>query len=263
MSSSQKIRCILIDDEIPAIDELNFLLSDFSDISVIGTANSASQGVKIIAEKEPDLVFLDIQMPGKNGFHVLQEIMQFPEPPLVVFATAYDEYALQAFEENAVDYILKPLSRERLEKSIKRVRCLVYANCEEKVELPDMNALLNSMGMNTKVLRISVEANGRILLLEPSDVILCRVEERKIMIYTAKGIFPCNGDKTLDKLEERLQGQPFFRTSRSEMVNLTHVRDFAPWFNGKYVVTMKHIAEQEIIISKGRVKNFRQRLGLA
>ncbi|WP_415712799.1 LytTR family DNA-binding domain-containing protein [Maridesulfovibrio sp.] len=82
--------------------------------------------------------------------------------------------------------------------------------------------------MNTKVLRISVEANGRILLLEPSDVILCRVEERKIMIYTAKGIFPCNGDKTLDKLEERLQGQPFFRTSRSEMVNLTHVRDFGP-----------------------------------
>ncbi|WP_415712800.1 LytR/AlgR family response regulator transcription factor [Maridesulfovibrio sp.] len=118
MSSSQKIRCILIDDEIPAIDELNFLLSDFSDISVIGTANSASQGVKIIAEKEPDLVFLDIQMPGKNGFHVLQEIMQFPEPPLVVFATAYDEYALQAFEENAVDYILKPLSREKIGKKV-------------------------------------------------------------------------------------------------------------------------------------------------
>ncbi|HAS88864.1 MAG TPA: DNA-binding response regulator [Desulfovibrio sp.] len=263
MSSQQNIRCILIDDEAPALDELSFLLSDFNDIDIIGTATSATKGIKLIEEKEPDLVFLDIQMPGKNGFHVLHEIMQFPEPPLVIFATAYDEYALQAFEENAVDYILKPLSRERLEKSIERIRCLVYANCEEKVEMPDMNALLNTMGIGTKVLRISVEASGRILLLEPSDVILCRVEDRKIMVYTQKGVFPCYGDKTLDKLEERLQGQPFFRTSRGEMVNLTHVRDFAPWFNGKYVVTMKHIDEQEIIISKGRVKDFRQRLGLA
>ncbi|NDV28093.1 LytTR family DNA-binding domain-containing protein [Desulfovibrio sp. JC010] len=263
MSSPQNIRCILIDDESPALDELNFLLSDFNDIDIIGTATSASKGIKLIAEKKPDLVFLDIQMPGKNGFHVLHELMQFPDPPLVVFATAYDEYALQAFEENAVDYILKPLSSERLAKSIERIRCLVHANCEEKMEQPDMNGLLGSMGIGSSVLRISVEANGRILLLEPSDVILCRVEDRKIMIYTPKGIFPCYGDKTLDKLEERLQGQPFFRTNRGEMVNLTHVRDFAPWFNGKYVVTMKHIDEQEIIISKGRVKDFRQRLGLA
>ena len=263
MSCQQNIRCILIDDEVPALDELSFLLSDFNDIDIIGTAASATKGIKLIEEKEPDLVFLDIQMPGKNGFHVLHEIMQFSEPPLVIFATAYDEYALQAFEENAVDYILKPLSRERLEKSIERIRCLVYATCEEKVEMPDMNALLNTMGIGTKVLRISVEASGRILLLEPSDVTLCRVEDRKIMIYTRKGVFPCYGDKTLDKLEERLQGQPFFRTSRGEMVNLTHVRDFAPWFNGKYVVTMKHIDKEEIIICKGRVKDFRQRLGLA
>ncbi|WP_419783821.1 LytR/AlgR family response regulator transcription factor [Maridesulfovibrio sp.] len=263
MPTAQQIRCILIDDEAPALDELSFLLSDFKDIDVIGTATSATKGIKLITEKEPDLVFLDIQMPGKNGFHVLHELMQLPEPPLVVFATAYDEYALQAFEENAVDYILKPLSSERLAKSIQRVRCLIYANCEEKVEMPDMNGLLGSIGIGGVVLRISVEANGRILLLEPSDVILCRVEDRKIIIHTQKGVFPCYGDKTLDKLEERLQGQPFFRTSRGEMVNLTHVRDFAPWFNGKYVVTMKHIPEEEIIISKGRVKDFRQRLGLA
>lgn len=257
------IRTILIDDESPALDELSFLLSDFEDIEIIGTATSASKGISLIREMEPELVFLDIQMPGKNGFHVLQEIMEFPNPPLVIFATAYDEYALRAFEENAVDYILKPLSTERLGKSIERARCLVFANCEEKVEMPDMNALLSTMGLGQKVLRISVEASGRILLLEPADVILCRVVERKIMVYTAKGVFPCYGDKTLDKLEERLAGQPFFRTNRGEMVNLTHVRDFAPWFNGKYVVTMKHIDEEEIIISKGRVKEFRQRLGLA
>ncbi|WP_027722990.1 LytR/AlgR family response regulator transcription factor [Maridesulfovibrio zosterae] len=260
--TQQKISCILIDDETPALDELSFLLSDFKDIEIIGTATSASQGIKMISEECPDLVFLDIQMPGKNGFHVLQEIMQYPEPPLVVFATAYDEYALRAFEENAVDYILKPLSAERLAKSIARVRCQVYANCEDKIEMPDMNALLSTMGLGQRVLRISVEGNGRILLLEPADVIMCRVEDRKIMIHTAQGIFPCYGDKTLDKLEERLQGQPFFRPNRGEMVNLTHVRDFAPWFNGKYVLTMKHIDENEIIISKGRVKSFRERLGL-
>ncbi len=263
MSTPDKISCILIDDEAPALDELSFLLSDFNDIEIIGTATSSSKGITLIADLKPDLVFLDIQMPGKNGFHVLNEIMDFPEPPLVIFATAYDEYALRAFEENAVDYILKPLSAERLKKSIKRARCLVYANCEDKIEMPDMNALLRTMGIGQKVLRISVESSGRILLLEPSDVILCRVVERKIMVYTAKGIFPCYGDKTLDRLEERLTGQPFFRTNRGEMVNLTHVRDFAPWFNGKYVVTMNYIDEEEIIISKGRVKDFRERLGLA
>ncbi|WP_432737489.1 LytR/AlgR family response regulator transcription factor [Maridesulfovibrio sp. FT414] len=263
MQAHDKIRTLLIDDEAPALDELGFLLSDFDDIEIVGTAGSASRGIELIAETGPDLVFLDIQMPGKNGFHVLQELMELPEPPLVIFATAYDQYALRAFEENAVDYILKPLSAERLAKSIARVRCQLYANCEEKVEMPDMNALLKQMGLGQKVLRISVEANGRILLLEPSDVILCRMEERKIMIHTAKGIFPCYGDKTLDGLEERLAGQPFFRTSRGEMINLTHVRDFAPWFNGKYVVSMKYIGEEEIIISKSRVKSFRDRLGLA
>ncbi|WP_320170548.1 LytTR family DNA-binding domain-containing protein [Maridesulfovibrio sp.] len=263
MNSPDKIRCVLIDDELPAIDELAFLLSDFDDVEIVGTATSASSGIALVQEKTPDLVFLDIQMPGKNGFHVLQEIMENPEPPLIVFATAYDEYALRAFEENAVDYILKPLSAERLGKSIDRARCLINANCEEKVERPDMESLLDSMGICRKVLRISVEHGGRIMLLEPDDVILCRMEDRKIMVHTAKGVFTCHGDKTLDKLEERLAGEPFFRTSRGEMVNLSHVRDFAPWFNGKYVLTMKHIGEEEIIISKGRVKAFRERLGLA
>ncbi|SME98152.1 LytR/AlgR family response regulator transcription factor [Desulfovibrio gilichinskyi] len=262
MTAKQTIKCILIDDELPALDELNYLLSDFDDIEIIGTATSATQGIKLIEEEEPDLVFLDIQMPGKNGFHVLQEIIQFPNPPLVIFATAYDEYALQAFEENAVDYILKPFSQERISKSLDRVRCLIFG-CAEKVELPNMNALLSGMGLGNNVLRISVEGNGRILLLEPAEVILCRMEERKIMIYTAQGIFPCYGDKTLDKLEERLHGQPFFKANRGELVNLTHVRDFAPWFNGKYVLTMNNIQDNEVIISKGRVKSFRERLGLA
>ncbi len=262
MTAKQKIKCILIDDELPALDELNYLLSDFDDIEIIGTATSATQGIKLIEEEEPDLVFLDIQMPGKNGFHVLQEIIQFSNPPLVIFATAYDEYALQAFEENAVDYILKPFSLERISKSLDRVRCLTFG-CEEKVELPNMNALLSGMGLGNNVLRISVEGNGRILLLEPSEVILCRMEDRKIMIYTAEGVFPCYGDKTLDKLEERLHGQPFFKANRGELVNLTHVRDFAPWFNGKYVLTMNNIQDNEVIISKGRVKSFRERLGLA
>ncbi|MBI9113122.1 LytTR family DNA-binding domain-containing protein [Maridesulfovibrio ferrireducens] len=263
MTAKQKIRCILIDDEAPALDELHYLLSEFNDIEIIRTATSATQGIKLIQEEEPDLVFLDIQMPGKNGFHVLQEIMQFPNPPLVIFATAYDEYALRAFEENAVDYILKPFSQERISKSLERVRCLLFANCTEKIEVPNMNALLSGMGLGHNVLRISVEGNGRILLLEPADVILCKMEDRKIMVYTAEDIFPCYGDKTLDKLEERLQGQPFFKANRGELVNLTHVRDFAPWFNGKYVLTMNNIQENEVIISKGRVKSFRERLGLA
>ena len=116
------IRCLLVDDEPPALDELSYLLSGFEDVRIVGTAMSASQAMEEIVRLRPEVVFQDIQMPGATGFHVLERALKCPEPPLFVFATAYDQYAIRAFEENAVDYLLKPVSRERLANCLGRLR---------------------------------------------------------------------------------------------------------------------------------------------
>ncbi len=179
------------------------------------------------------------------------------------FATAYDEYALQAFEENAVDYILKPLSSERLEKSIKRIRCLVYANCEEKVDLPDMNALLDTMGLGTKVLRISVEAmrtNFAAGAIRRNP--LPGRGPQNNDLHAKRRFSPAMAIRPLINWKNACKGS-LFPHQQGRNGKPDPCSRFAPWFNGKYVVTMKHIDEQEIIISKGRVKDFRQRLGLA
>ena len=255
------IRCLLVDDEPPALDELSYLLSAFEDVTVAGTASSASQALEEIARLRPDVVFQDIQMPGATGFHVLEHSMENPQPPLFVFATAYDQYAIRAFEDNAVDYLLKPVSRERLSKCLDRVRCLLRRTTSRAQ--PNLEALLRGLAVNPSLVRISVESGGRVLLLRHADVVFIRTEERRVMVHTRDAHYPHHGLGTLDRLEEKLAALSFFRANRGELVNLAQVRDFAPWFNGKYMLTMRDNAATEITVSKARVREFRDQLGLA
>ncbi len=255
------IRCLLVDDEPPALDELSYLLSAFEDVTVAGTASSASQALEEIARLRPDVVFQDIQMPGATGFHVLEHAMENPQPPLFVFATAYDQYAIRAFEDNAVDYLLKPVSRERLSKCLDRVRCLLRRTTSPAQ--PNLEALLRGFALNPSLVRLSVEGGGRVLLLRHADVVFIRTEERRVMVHTRDAHYPHHGLGTLDRLEEKLAALSFFRANRGELVNLAQVRDFAPWFNGKYMLTMRDNAATEITVSKARVREFRDQLGLA
>ena len=255
------IRCLLVDDEPPALDELSYLLSAFEDVTVAGTASSASQALEEIARLRPDVVFQDIQMPGATGFHVLEHAMENPHPPLFVFATAYDQYAIRAFEDNAVDYLLKPVSRERLSKCLDRLRCLLRRPTSPGQ--PNLEALLRGLATNPSLVRISVESGGRVLLLRHADVVFIRTEERRVMVHTRDAHYPHHGLGTLDRLEEKLAALSFFRANRGELVNLAQVRDFAPWFNGKYMLTMRDNAATEITVSKARVREFRDQLGLA
>ena len=255
------IRCLLVDDEPPALDELSYLLSAFEDVTVAGTASSASQALEEIARLRPDVVFQDIQMPGATGFHVLEHAMENPQPPLFVFATAYDQYAIRAFEDNAVDYLLKPVSRDRLSKCLERVRCL--RRRPTSPTQPNLEALLRGLAVNPSLVRVSVESGGRVLLLRHADVVFIRTEERRVMVHTRDAHYPHHGLGTLDRLEEKLAALSFFRANRGELVNLAQVRDFAPWFNGKYMLTMRDNAATEITVSKARVREFRDQLGLA
>lgn len=255
------IRTILVDDELPAQDELRYLLSAHSDIEVIATADNATDAVEAIYSHCPDLVFLDIQMPGKNGFSVLNAVMGMDRPPLVIFVTAFDEYAIRAFEENAVDYILKPVGTDRLAGSLERARKLLHPDgTSESGEV--LRKLLADVGIKPGITRISVEHSGRNVLLNPREVVYFNYENRRVHAGTRDGLYPCASDLTLDRLEERLDAFPFFRANRSQLVNLALVRSYAPWFNGKYVLTMNDKQETEITVSKSRVRDFRDAIEL-
>jgi len=257
------IRCLLVDDEPPALDELSYLLSGFEDVRIVGTAMSASQAMEEIVRLRPEVVFQDIQMPGATGFHVLERALKCPELPLFVFATAYDQYAIRAFEENAVDYLLKPVSRERLANCLGRLRNQLRHMNPGQAAQPKLEELLKGMGLGQPLVRISVEHRGRVLLLGHADVVVIRTEGRRTLVHTRDTQYVHHGPGTLDRLEEKLAALSFFRANRGELVNLAQVRDFAPWFNGKYLLTMRDHAATEITVSKARVRDFRDQLGLA
>jgi two-component system LytT family response regulator/two-component system response regulator LytT len=263
MKDPKPIRCLLVDDEMPALDELSFLLSDIGGADIVGTALSASQALEKIDALQPEAVFQDIHMPGASGFNVLQQALARPEPPLFVFATAFDQYAIRAFEENAVDYLLKPVSRERLAKCLERLRCLLRQQCAAPVIQPGLAALLQGMGLAPGLVRISVEDGGRVLLLEHANVVLIRTEDRRMMVHTRDKRYVHHGPGSLDRLEEKLAPLSFFRANRAELVNVAQIRDFAPWFNGKYLLRMRDRAATEITVSKSRVRAFRDQLDLA
>lgn len=257
------IRCLLVDDEPPALDELSYLLSDLGGADIVGTAQSASQALEQIAALRPEVVFQDIQMPGGTGFHVLEQAMLYSEPPLFVFATAYDQYAIRAFDENAIDYLLKPVSRERLAKCLDRLHCQLRQNCPKPSARPEIETLLRGMRLTPGFVRISVEDGGRVLLLGHAEVVFIRTEERRMVVHTREARYMHHGPGTMDRLEEKLGPLSFFRANRAELVNLAQVRDFAPWFNGKYLLRMRDQAATEITVSKSRVRAFREQLDLA
>lgn len=260
-----KIRCIIVDDEPPARDEWLYMLSRMEDVEVVATASSATQALEVIYEHEPDLVFLDIEMPGGNGFTVVEQLMDMEDPPFVIFATAFDQYAIRAFEENAIDYILKPLEEQRVRKGLDKVRQrLARESAPDAAEKPhsELAQLLEKIGQRDSFTRISVESRGRVLLLQPQDVYFCRADDKRVWVHTRDDRYLCHGTVNLGKLEERLCAHAFFRANRADLVNLAKVREFAPWFNGKYTIIVDDAVGTEIVVNRSRVKDFKDRLGL-
>lgn len=258
-----KIRCIVVDDEPPAVDELVYILSKIKDVEVVASASSASKAVRAIEKLEPDLIFLDIQMPGRDGFYVAREVATYPSPPLVIFVTAYNQHAIQAFEENAIDYVLKPFSEARIQKSVARVRKMTSSPNQEATARHNIENLINRLSVTGQVVsRVTVENKGRILLLDPEDIFFFRSKTRKIMVHTQEEVFVCYGPSSLDELGNKLKFHPFFRTHRTYLANLTHIKEIIPWFNGRYLLIMSDKYSTEIPVSRSRVKELKEKLGL-
>lgn len=257
-----KLRCVIVDDEQPALDELSFVLSHIDDVEVVGSAGSASSAIQAIKEHEPDVVFLDIHLRDSDGFHVLEGISSFSEPPLIIFVTAYDQYAIRAFEKNAVDYVLKPFSESRIRESLSRVRQM-HEKRDPSIISREVHLLAEALGQaQDTISKVPVENQGRILLLDTGEILFFRADEGKVAAHTMEGSFPCHAHSSLDEMGERLKDALFFRTHRSYLVNLSHVREIIPWVNGRYLLVMSDKGSTEIPVSRNRVRTLKEKLGL-
>src|SRR5436190_8546822 len=240
-------KAIIIDDERLARNELKKLLLDFPDVEVIDEAANAAEGIEKIDALNPDLIFLDIQMPGKTGFAMLQELDKAPH---VIFTTAYDEYALKAFEVNALDYLMKPIEPKRLADAIQKLQ-----QAEEK-ELAAQHAF--NRGMLTENDQVFVKDGERCWFVKLSDVRLFE----SVGNY-AKVFFAGNKPlilKSLNALEERLDEKTFFRANRKHIVNLRMIDKIEPYFNGGLLLELK--GGEKIEVSRRQTVKFKEMMSL-
>jgi len=250
----EALRTLIADDEKLARDRLTGFLAGLDGIEVVGQAKNGVEALQLIAESQPDLVFLDVQMPGMDGFEVLKALR--PPRPQIVFATAYDEYAIRAFEVQAVDYLLKPFARGRVAEAVGRV--------QERVQSarpgPDLEGVLRRFEERQKVYitQVPVFANKRILIVPVADVLWFGVEYRLVYAHTGERAYMTN--YTLRELEERLDPSVFFRSHKSSLVNLQHVKEIVPWFGGRYKLVMRDSPGSEVALSRTQARVLRARL---
>jgi len=240
-----RMSVLIVDDESPARDRLRRMLAEIETVEVIGEAESGTQAVEMIEREKPDLVLLDIQMPGLDGFEVIEALA---DPPPVIFVTAYDEYAIRAFEVNALDYLLKPFSRERLEKAIRRAQ---EARGEEHDFATRLGPLLESLAAQGRYLtRLAVRDRDRIRVLDVDEVDWIGVEGERVLVHAGDKAYPIR--RTLAELEARLDPAHFFRAHRSAIVNLDRVEEVIPWFKGSHKLRLTTGAEVDLSRTRAR-----------
>lgn len=254
---SRKIRVIIIDDEIHARDELQYLLEQDTEVSVINKFCSYQEALDAVQNGKPHLIFMDIEMPGISGIKAAEEIMEMDRPPLVVFATAHEEFALKAFELDAVDYLLKPFSAKRVAKSINRVRRLMDQS--SVVELKKNRTMDTPTGQIYNKTKLAIEYNAKATIVDTSYIIMACYCEGQLKIYTPEQKYQCN--MTLQDLQARLDDRYFFRSHRAYIVNIEKVREIIPWFNGTYNLIMDGLSI-EVPVSRQQAPKLKKIFGL-
>lgn len=264
-----KLKALIIDDEYPARQELRYALGNFDNIEIVGEAANAQEALALIKALDYQVLFLDISMPGMSGLELGAIIQELPNRPYIIFVTAFDEYALSAFDVNAIDYILKPIEPKRLKKAIDKVMKLTRESkgtSEESLrsyEGQDARAGETSpehkeRGM-IKIDRIPAEIQGKTILVSESDIFYAYTEQDNIYIKTFnEKLFT---RFTLKELEARLNPQIFFRTHRCYLVNLNKVKEIVPFFNGTYNLVVEDKERSEVPVSRAQAKKLRRILG--
>jgi len=258
------INTIIVDDEKPARDELAFLLKGFQEVNVVGQGKNGVEALALIKEHTPDLVFLDVQMPGLDGFGVLKKLVEKKvKIPHVVFATAYDQYAVQAFDVNAIDYVLKPFDKSRVGKAIQRARRMMETETSATDRLEQLVAQLSTpnraVGAAPVKVLVNVHANSqqRLLLVDSEDVIFAAIDGGTISII-ARELEGTSNYRALEDLQEALASDSFWKPHRSFLVNIHHIREVIPWFKSTYMLKMADKKQTQIPVSRAQTKRLRE-----
>jgi two-component system LytT family response regulator/two-component system response regulator LytT len=253
------IDTLIIDDEKPARDELAYLLKSFPEINLVGQGKNGIEAVSLIKEHNPDLVFLDVHMPGLDGFGVLKKLVERKVTvPHIVFATAYDNYAVHAFEVNAVDYVLKPFDKGRIAKAIQRAKKVVEAKASPVERLETLVEQLGT-GKTLQPVKLLVKAHGRLFLLDAEDMVCASIEDGVITI-TGRESEGISNFRTLEELQSSLDPDVFWRAHRSYLVNINCIKEVVPWFKSSYMLKMNDKKQSEVPVSRAQTKHLRELL---
>ena len=245
------IKAIIVDDEKLARDEMRFLLAGEKDIAVVAEASGGREAVGLIREKKPDIVFLDIQMPEVNGFQVVQELVAAGETPLIIFATAYDQYAIRAFEVNALDYLLKPIGRGRLAEALARAR---RAMPQREEYAKRLHKLAEAISIKTSFLpRIVVRKGEEPAVIDVERVAMLRREGYRVTAHTDEGKFPTNY-RDLDEAEIQLDPAIFIRLGGDYLINIKMIADVVPWSGGNFMMTLGDADKTEVRLNRSQAK---------
>jgi len=253
------ITTIIVDDEKPAREELAFLLKSFPEIHLLAQGKNGLDAVNLVKEHNPDLVFLDVQMPGLDGFGVLKKLVERKlKVPHVVFATAFDHYAVQAFDVNAVDYVLKPFDRARISKALQKVKREIDAHTSPTERLEQLvSQLAAPKSASSQPSKILIRSQQRMLLVDSADLVFASIEGGLISIF-AKDAEGTSNYRTLEELLAALDSESFWRPHRSYLVNIHHIKEVVPWFKSSFMLKMNDKKQSEIPVSRQQTKRLRE-----
>ena len=254
-SATATLTTLVVDDEQLARDELIFLLKSIPGVEVVAAAGNGLEAVELIEEHQPDLVFLDVQMPGLDGLGVVRKLVEKGSPlPHFIFATAYDQYAVEAFEINAVDYLLKPIEKQRLEVSIERAQKLLESPSSPSRMEQLLSQIQHTIRPPSKLL---VKSSKRMFLVDAGDVIYATIQDGLITIVSTY-IEGESNYKTIEELQSHLDPNQFWRAHRSHLVNINRIKEVVPWFKSSYQLRMSDKRQTEIPVSRAQTKRLRE-----
>jgi two-component system, LytTR family, response regulator len=257
------LRAVLVDDEQLARDELGYLLDQVGGVDVVGQAGNGVEALTTIDRLQPDVVFLDVQMPGLTGFEVARRLIDSRVASHIIFVTAFDQYAIEAFEVNAVDYLLKPVDPARLELAVDRARRRVATDRPvDGVSSADLERIIQLVAeRQSRRERMAIKVGERFLLVQAEDIIYASLADEGISVVTSQHAGTSNY-RTLDELHERLDPTVFWRVHRSHLVNINKIKEIVPWFSRNYILRMKDEKSTEIPVSRTQTRRLRDYLKL-
>ena len=257
------LSAVIVDDEELARDELAYLLKNAGDVDVVAQGKNGIEAVSLIREHNPDLVFLDVQMPGLDGFGVIKKLLDKKVPlPKIVFATAFDQYAVKAFEVNAVDYLLKPFDKKRVAQSLQKARAKQESEGSSAERIGTLMRMLESQTPQPS--KLLLKAVGRMFLVDQKDICYASIEDGVITVVTggSSGMEGQSNCRTLEELLDSLDPKLFWRAHRSYLVNINRIREVIPWFKSSYQLRMDDKKQSEIPVSRAQTKRLRELFGL-